>query len=117
MPIERVADTGGLALLAWVFVPALHHQRWRGIAWLAFNALLSFAYLSATALAAPDSLLPALHYNLALPALLWSIWQVVAGVATVIGLALPAGERADEPAPLPGHSRCAAWRWWPLVRS
>ena len=102
-PVERAADMISLALLAWAFVPALQPRKWPGIAWLAISAALTLAFLAATALSAPADWLPATHYNLTLPARLWSTWQIVASGVAVIGMGLQPSDRASDPTPLAGR--------------
>ncbi len=103
LPAERVADLMSLALLAWAFVPLLQWRKWTGVAWLAVNALLGLLYVSLTATGDWALVLPAVDYNLALPARIWGIWQVLISTVAIVGLLLSSRRPADEAAPPPGQ--------------
>ena len=103
LPAERVADMASLALLAWAFVPALQRRKWPGTVWLALSGVLSLAYLLLSGLGARQEFLPAVNYNLVLPARWWSFWQMAVSIAAVVGLAWPSSRRADDAPPPPGQ--------------
>ncbi len=94
LPAERVADLGGLALLAWAFVPILHRTRLSGAVWLGINGLGCLFYTGISALSVPHIPPPATNYNTTNLASGWGLWQMLVCIIAFVGLLSPQGRHA-----------------------
>ena len=97
LPAERAADLGGLALLAWAFVPILHRSRLSNAVWLGINGLGCLLYAGMSASSMPYFPLPVMNYNTTNLASGWTLWQMFVCITALIGVLFPQGRRAARP--------------------
>ncbi|MGQ9787600.1 MAG: histidine kinase dimerization/phospho-acceptor domain-containing protein, partial [Anaerolineae bacterium] len=89
LPAERIVDLGGLALLAWAFVPILHQNKPSNMIWLGINSFGCLLYTGMSVLFLPHTSLPVTNYNATNLASGWTLWQIFVCIIALIGLLFP----------------------------